>query len=148
MRTAPGTIILLNREVLNAVWTFLFTSDTAILITAVIGILFGVTIGARTVTGKCLAMTLLNSLMARCQRLWSACCCLACTTQSSLGLKVRKNAGPKSHHFNHNRGTRPGCKRHIQFENCREGQLELSGCVSISIEMSRNYLKQRRRGSL
>lgn len=57
-------IIHLNREVLDAVWTSLFTSLTAILIAAVIGIPFGVAIGMWSFPGKRLAVTLLNTLMA------------------------------------------------------------------------------------
>ena len=57
-------IIHLNREVLDAVGTSLFTSCTAILIAAVIGIPFGVAIGIWSFPGKRLAVTLLNTLMA------------------------------------------------------------------------------------
>lgn len=57
-------IIHLDREVLDAVWTSLFTSFTAILIAALIGIPFGVAIGMWSFPGKRLAVTLLNTLMA------------------------------------------------------------------------------------
>ncbi len=57
-------IIHLNREVLDAVGTSLYTSFTAILIAAVIGIPFGVAIGIWSFPGKRLAVTLLNTLMA------------------------------------------------------------------------------------
>ncbi|MGK2905176.1 MAG: ABC transporter permease [Desulfuromonadales bacterium] len=64
LNSAFGMIIHLNREVLDAVWTSLFTSLTAILIAAVIGIPFGVAIGMWSFPGKRLAVTLLNTLMA------------------------------------------------------------------------------------
>jgi tungstate transport system permease protein len=64
LSTALGMIIHLDREVLDAVWTSLFTSFTAILIAALIGIPFGVAIGMWSFPGKRLAVTLLNTLMA------------------------------------------------------------------------------------
>ena len=57
-------IIHLDLEVLDAVWTSLFTSFTAILIAAAFGIPCGAAIGMWTFPGKRLAVTLLNTLMA------------------------------------------------------------------------------------
>jgi tungstate transport system permease protein len=57
-------IIHLNREVLTAVETSLYTSFTAILIAAVFGIPFGAAIGMQQFPGKRLVVTLLNTLMA------------------------------------------------------------------------------------
>ena len=57
-------IINLNREVMDAVGTSLYTSFTAILIAAIFGIPCGAAIGMWTFPGKRLAVTLLNTLMA------------------------------------------------------------------------------------
>jgi len=64
LNAALTMIIHLDQEVLNAVATSLYTSFTAILIAAVFGIPFGAVIGMRQFSGKRLAVTLLNTLMA------------------------------------------------------------------------------------
>ncbi len=64
LSAALGMIVHLDREVLSAVGTSLYTSSTAILIAAVFGIPFGAVIGMRQFVGKRLAVTLLNTLMA------------------------------------------------------------------------------------
>ena len=64
LNTALGMIINLNREVMDAVGTSLYTSFTAILIAAIFGIPCGAAIGMWTFPGKRLAVTLLNTLMA------------------------------------------------------------------------------------
>jgi tungstate transport system permease protein len=64
LSTALGMIIHLDREVLDAVGISLYTSITAILIAAIIGIPFGVAIGSWSFPGKRLVVTLLNTLMA------------------------------------------------------------------------------------
>jgi tungstate transport system permease protein len=61
---ALGMIIHLNREVLNAVGTSLYTSLTAILIASAFGIPAGAAIGLGRFPGRRLATTLLNTLMA------------------------------------------------------------------------------------
>lgn len=62
--TALGLIMHLDREVLNAVGTSLYTSFTAILIGAALGIPTGALIGMKQFRGKRLAVTLLNTMMA------------------------------------------------------------------------------------
>lgn len=64
LATALGMIMHLDREVLNAVWTSLYTSFTAILIGAALGIPAGALIGMKQFRGKRLAVTLLNTMMA------------------------------------------------------------------------------------
>ncbi|MDT8445091.1 MAG: ABC transporter permease [Desulfuromonadales bacterium] len=64
LSAALGMIIHLDREVLSAVSTSLYTSLTAILIAALFGIPLGAVIGMRQFSGKRLAVTLLNTLMA------------------------------------------------------------------------------------
>jgi tungstate transport system permease protein len=61
---ALGMIIQLNREVLSAVGTSLYTSLAATLLAALFGIPAGVIIGLGRFPGRRLAMTLLNTLMA------------------------------------------------------------------------------------
>ncbi len=61
---ALGMIVHLDREVLSAVGTSLYTSLTAIAIGALLGIPAGAAIGLGRFPGRRLAMTLLNTLMA------------------------------------------------------------------------------------
>ncbi len=61
---ALGMIVHLNREVLSAVGTSLYTSLTAIAIGALLGIPAGAAIGLGRFPGRRLSLTLLNTLMA------------------------------------------------------------------------------------
>jgi tungstate transport system permease protein len=64
LSAALGMILHLNREVLNAVGTSLYTSLTAILFAGLFGIPAGAVIGLGRFPGRGLALTLLNTLMA------------------------------------------------------------------------------------
>lgn len=57
-------IFAFDRDVLNAVWTSLYTSSCAIVLAASIGIPVGVWIGLCRFRGRRLLVTLLNTLMA------------------------------------------------------------------------------------
>jgi tungstate transport system permease protein len=61
---ALGMIAHLDREVLDAVWTSLYTSLTAIVLGALLGIPLGALVGLGRFPGRRLSMTLLNTLMA------------------------------------------------------------------------------------
>jgi len=62
--SALGMIVHLNREVLNAVGTSLYTSLTAILLAGVLGVPAGTAIGLGRFPGRRVVLTLLNTLMA------------------------------------------------------------------------------------
>lgn len=62
--TAFGMIFHLNREVLNAVGTSLYTSGTSIVLAAISGVPIGVAVGLLRFPGRGLVMTLLNTLLA------------------------------------------------------------------------------------
>jgi tungstate transport system permease protein len=64
LSTALGMIIHLNREVLNAVGTSLYTSLTAIVLATVSGVPCGAAVGLLRFPGRRAALTLLNTLMA------------------------------------------------------------------------------------
>lgn len=64
LSSALGMIIHLNREVLNAVGTSLYTSLTAILVAAVSGVPFGAAVGLLRFPGRGVVLTLLNTLLA------------------------------------------------------------------------------------
>jgi len=62
--TALGMILHLNREVLNAVGTSLYTSLAAILLAAALGVPAGTLVGLGRFPGRRGVLTLLNTLMA------------------------------------------------------------------------------------
>jgi hypothetical protein len=62
LSTALGMIIHLNREVLNAVGTSLYTSLTAIVLATVSGVPCGAAVGLLRFPGRRAALTLLNTL--------------------------------------------------------------------------------------
>jgi len=64
LSAALGMIVHLNREVLNAVGTSLYTSLAAIVFAALLGIPAGAAIGLGRFPGRRLSLTLLNTLMA------------------------------------------------------------------------------------
>ena len=57
-------IFAFNQDVQSAVWTSLFTSSSAIVVAAIIGIPAGVLLGLSRFRGRRLVVTLLNTLMA------------------------------------------------------------------------------------
>lgn len=64
LSAALGMIVHLNREVLQAVGTSLYTSLTAILFATLLGIPVGALVGLGRFPGRPLCLTLLNTLMA------------------------------------------------------------------------------------
>jgi len=64
LSAALGMIVHLNREVLNAVGTSLYTSLAAIVCAGLLGIPAGAAIGMGRFPGRRLCLTLLNTLMA------------------------------------------------------------------------------------
>lgn len=62
--TAIELIISFDRGVRLTVWTSLYTSSTAIVIAALLGVPFGLWLGLSRFKGRQLATTLLNTLMA------------------------------------------------------------------------------------
>ncbi len=62
--TAFELIGNLDSEVLNAVWTSIYTSTTAILFAALVGTPFGIWLGLSSFRGRRIMVTLLNTLMA------------------------------------------------------------------------------------
>jgi len=64
LSAALGMIVHLNREVLNAVGTSLYTSLAAIVFAALLGIPAGAMVGLGRFPGRRLCLTLLNTLMA------------------------------------------------------------------------------------
>jgi tungstate transport system permease protein len=64
LRAALALILNLDREVVHAVWTSLYTSGVAILLAALLGIPAGVVIGLGRFPGRRATLTVLNTLMA------------------------------------------------------------------------------------
>jgi len=64
LSTALGMILHLNREVLSAVGTSLYTSLVATLLSTIIGVPFGACVGLGRFPGRRAILTLLNTLMA------------------------------------------------------------------------------------
>ena len=62
--TAITLIFHLDIEVRTAVWTSLYTSSTAIIFASLIGIPTGLWLGLSCFRGKCILVTLLNTMMA------------------------------------------------------------------------------------
>jgi len=63
-RHSLALILSLDAEVVRTVWTSLYTSTTAILLAAVIGVPSGTLLGLGRFAGRRAALTLLNTLMA------------------------------------------------------------------------------------
>jgi len=62
--TALTLILSLDADMLQIVWVSLYTTTTAILIAAIIGIPIGAGIGVKRFRGRRIVITLLNTLMA------------------------------------------------------------------------------------